>query len=582
MTGHASNADGTGEATNRDAFARSTTRMSLLTVVSRATGFVRVIVVAAVLGTSYLGNTYQSANTVPNILFELLAAGALQAVLVPSMVELLDAGKNDDAEEVAGSVLGIVAALLAGVAAAGIVAAPWIMRILTAAVDDPSIRAEEIALGQFFLWFFLPQVVLYAANMVATAVLNAKHHFALPVFAPVVNNVVVIGTYVLFWFMREGQEPTLDLSFAEKAVLAGGTTLGVLAFCAVPVIGVWRTGFRLLPKLNHRHPGVRRLGRLGAWAVVFLAMTQVLLIVVLLLANGVEGGVVVYQVAFVMFMLPHSLFSVPVMTTLFPNLSRQAHRREWAEYGATVVQGLRSIGFFTLPAAALTMALAPLLAQVIIFGAASGRVSAVAAAMAAFAPGVVGFGALLFLTRAFYAVDDARTPALVNIGVAVTGSIAMTVSFSLLPEADKVTGLAASYSLGMLLGAITLLGLLRWMVLAERARLSGLWPSLLRRLGAAALAGVGVHLVSVAVPDTGRVSALLQLLVLTAVGVAIYLLLQWILGGTPPREALRYLGSTERGDPEVNAVSISATCGQEPTTHEQLEDAVPADEMERR
>lgn len=581
MTGHASIGDRSGEDVNRDAFARSTVRMSVLTAVSRATGFVRVIVVAAVLGTSYLGNTYQSANTVPNILFELLAAGALQAVLVPSMVELLDAGREDEAEEVAGSVLGIVASLLAGLVAAGIVTAPWIMRILTATVDDPAIRAQEIALGQFFLWFFLPQVILYAANMVATAVLNAKHHFALPVFAPVLNNVVVICTYVLFWYMRDGQEPTLELSLAEKTVLAGGTTLGVLAFCAVPVIGVWRTGFRLLPKLNHRHPGVRRLGRLGAWAVVFLAMTQVLLIVVLLLANGVEGGVVVYQVAYVMFMLPHSLFSVPVMTTLFPRLSREAQRREWAQYGDTVVRGLRSIGFFTLPAAALTMALAPLLAQVIIFGAASGRATAVAAAMAAFAPGVVGFGALLFLTRAFYAVDDARTPALVNIGVAVAGSIAMFVSFWRLPESDKVTGLAASYSFGMLLGAAVLLGLLRLAVLGDRARLSGLWPSLLRRLVAAGLAGVAVYLAAVAVPDGGRVAALVQLLVLAPLGVAIYLLLQWILGGAPPREALRHLGSTERADPETNAIRVTNTGGQEPTTHDELEDPVPTDEMER-
>jgi putative peptidoglycan lipid II flippase len=244
---------------------RATVRMSALTLLSRVTGFARVVVVAAVLGTSYLGNVYQSSNAVPNILFELFAAGALQSVLVPIMVDVVDRHRQSEAEATAGAVLGAMLTVLGALVAAGMVAGPWIMEVLVSGVDDPQVRAAQVELGTFLLWFFLPQVLFYALNLVATAVLNARNSFALPVFAPTVNNVVVICTYLLFGWMRGGQAPSLDLTLAEKLVLALGTTLGVVAFCAVPVAGLWRSGFRLWPRFRLRHPVLRRLAREGSW-----------------------------------------------------------------------------------------------------------------------------------------------------------------------------------------------------------------------------------------------------------------------------------------------------------------------------
>ncbi|HEX2040747.1 MAG TPA: lipid II flippase MurJ, partial [Acidimicrobiales bacterium] len=299
--------------------------MTVLTAVSRATGFLRILVVAAVLGTTFLGNVYQSANTVPNLLFELVAAGALQAVLVPTVVGLLDAGDRRQAEHVAGAVLGLAAAALAALAVVGALAAPWIMRALVVAVDDPSVREAQVRLGTFFLWFFLPQVVLYALGMVSTAVLHAHGRFAVPAAAPIVNNAVVIGTYVLFAALRAGEPPDLDLAWEEKVVLAGGTTLGVAAFCVVPWLATRSLGFSLVPRFDPHHPAVRRIGRLAGWAAVSLAMVQVLLGTALVLGNGVEGGVVAFQVGLTFFLLPYALVAVPLATAAFPGLSRLAH-----------------------------------------------------------------------------------------------------------------------------------------------------------------------------------------------------------------------------------------------------------------
>jgi putative peptidoglycan lipid II flippase len=283
---------------------------------------VRVLVVAAVLGTTFLGNTYQTANTVPNIVFELVAAGVLTAVLLPSLVRLLDGPDPGVGEHVARSVLGIVGAALAAIAVIGMVLAPTIMRALLSGAPAGDIRDDQVRVGTLLLRCFLPQLVVYAAGMVATGVLHARGSFALPAIAPAVNNVVVTATYVWFWLLTRGEAPGLDLGLAEQLVLGLGTTAGVVAFCALPVVAAIRGGVSLRPRFDARHPEVRRLARLGGWAVVQLAGTQLLLVVVLVLANGVEGGVVAYQLAFTVFLLPHAVVALPVATALYPVLAR--------------------------------------------------------------------------------------------------------------------------------------------------------------------------------------------------------------------------------------------------------------------
>ena len=516
--------------------ARSTATMTALTFLSRITGMVRNVVVVAVLGVTFLGNTYQSANTVPNLLFELIAAGVLQAVLIPTLVDLAAKGEEDEAEHVARSVLGLAGAALAVLAVLGAVAAPFVMRLLVAGVDDPAVRDDQVRLGTILLWFFLPQVVLYASNMVATGVLNAKGHFAVPAFAPLLNNVVVITSYLLFAYLRHGAEPSLDLSGAQIAVLGLGTTLGVVTFCMAPVIAAVRSGTSLRPRFDWRHPSVRRIARLGGWAAAFLASTNVLLGVVLVLANHVEGGVVAWSLGFTIFTLPHALVALPVLTTLFPTMSRYAASGDDAAYQRTVASGVRAIAYLVLPAGAAMLTLALPMARLLRFGEYHhGGVDAVAAATAAFGPGLVGYGTFLFLARALYARGDTRTPAVVNMAVVAAGAVCMVAVFSLVHGSARVAALAGTHSAAYLLGALTL-----YLIVRARTRASGGVPrtDVARSVSAsvlgAAVAGSAMWVIAEALHGRSRVASLLELAVAGVAGLIAYVVAASAFGGPRP------------------------------------------------
>jgi len=519
--------------------------MAVLTAVSRGTGFVRVVVVAAVLGTSYLGNTYQSANTIPNILFELFAAGVLQSVLVPIMVDAVDSGDRRGAEQTAGVVLGAILGLLAALVAAGMVAGPWIMRILVSGVDAASIREAEVQLGTFLLWFFLPQILFYAANLVATAVLNAKGSFALPVFAPTVNNLVVITTYLVFAWMRDGEAPSLSLDLSEKLVLGIGTTLGVVLFCAVPVIGLARSGFRLRAHFNLRDPILRRLARQGGWAAGFLALTNVLLMVVLWFSNGVEGGVVVYTLAFTVLSLPHSLFAVPVYTTSFPALTRHVNASHWRDFSDEVGRSTRSVMFFGLASTGALVALAGPLADVMAFGNASDRTTQVAGAIAAFGLGLCGFSMLLTLSRVTYAYGDMRAPTLVNVAVVVVGSLAMAVLCWSADDANRVTMVGLGFSLSQAVGALLLWWSVRHRLRGQDEVVRAVAVPIGRMVVAAGLGTAGAWALVRLLDPAGRGMSVVALVAGGALLSIVMLGVLWVVGGPKPAVALRSLG----GDP---------------------------------
>lgn len=521
---------------------RSTRLMTVLTVVSRLSGFARIIVFAAVFGGTVLDNVYNSSNTIPNILFELFAAGALQAVLVPTMVRLMPTGETtNEAEELAGTLVGVLSVALATLGVAAALLGPTLMSALLRDID-PVIRDDAIEVGALFLWFFAPQLLFYGVNVVATAVLNAKNRFALPVFAPTLNNVVVICAYLAYGALHDG-EPTLDLTSAETWLVAGGTTAAVIAFCALPVAAVLRTGFRLRPRWSLRSPALRRLVREGAWAGVFLGFTQIILVVVIVVANRVSGGTTAYNFAFILFTLPHALFAVPVMTTRFPEMSRAADSEDWPAYSASVSTAVRSIGFLTLFSSALSIALAYPGAKLVAYGQGSDLAPTIGAATMAFAPGLIGWSLLLFFTRALYARFDARTPALVNGGVAAFCVTMMLVVVPTLPSDHLITGLAATYAMGSLGGALVLGRVVAQRVAADGAALGGLARSFAQNLPAAVVAGAAGSAITAVVGWDSRLDAVVAAAVATPVVVGVYLIVRVLLGGSRPRRALSTLGA---------------------------------------
>ncbi len=540
----------TGQRPSRRALTGPTAQVTAANVASRATGLLRVLAIGGALGTTFLGNVYQTANLVSNLLFELLAAGMLSSVLVPPFVAHIasgrgeaegrddDEGRDDvsrgevgrgEVERLAGALLGITLAVMAAVTVAGLVARPWIMRALTVAVPDADVRQAEIRLGSFLLVFFIPQVLLYGVGAVTTAVLHSTRRFAAAALAPIANNLTVIATMGLFWAVTHdgGRGSGLDLDLGPRLLLALGTTAGVLAMTAVPVVAAWRAGIRLRPRWDPRHPGLKAIGRAGLWGAAALAASQVLLATTLVLANRVEGGVVAFQIALTMFVFPHALLAQPVLTTLFPRLAAEAAERRWDAFAAALGKGARTIVFWTVPATALLAVLgAPVLRLLRVGALDPDGARLVAGLLAAYAFGITGYAGIHLLTRASYAAGDVRTPALVGMGVAAGGSALMVLGYLSATGDGRVFVLGGAHSVATVVGACVLLVLVRRRV-GEPVPVAGAGA---RAVLAAAVAAAVAAVVDRAVWTDSRAGAALSLVAAGGAGLAAYLGAQRLLG----------------------------------------------------
>lgn len=511
--------------------ARGAAIITIATALSRLTGFVRVVVVAAAMGTTFLANTYQTANTAPNLLFELVAAGVLTSVFVPTFVEYLVRGRREEGWDAANALAS--AAVLALVALSLLLAlvAPMVMRLLTIGVRDAELRADEVALGSTFLRLFAPQIAFYGAGMIMTGALHAHRRFALPAFAPIFNNVVVIGVYLGYAAMRGSEQPTLgEITDAEILLLGAGTTAGVIAMtvCLVPQLA--RLGWRFRFRLDLGHPAVRRGARLGVWALGYAGGYQAGLIVVLLLANRIEGGVAAYQWAFTFFYLPHALFAIPIFHVLFTAMSEHIARGEEARFADRLREGIAMLAFLLVPIAAFLIVTAHLLIRVTLeYGVMTeAGATQVARVLIAFAVGLPTYSAFLVFTRSFYAVGDVKTPALVNAGSVLLASLLGVALFFWFPEGRGVEGLALAHSLGFAAGA-TVLGRIfrgRW-----GHHLGGpLAPRGARTLVAGAAAAGAMALVVQVMPAASKLGSLAALVVAAGAGAALYLAAMRLLG----------------------------------------------------
>ena len=433
--------------------------ITIATAFSRITGFVRVIVVAAAMGTTFLANTYQTANTAPNLIFELAAAGVLTSVFVPTFVQHISRRSAQEGWDAANAMASAGLVMLIGLAlVVGLTAEP-IMQLLTLGVEDARLRAEEVALGARFLRLFAPQIVFYGIGMIMTAALHAHRRFALPAIAPVFNNVVVIAVYLAYAVSRGDQPPTVDgITRGETLLLGLGTTAGVVAMTVCLVPSLLRIGWRVRFRWDPRHPAVRRGARLGAWALGYAGGYQAGLIVVLALANRVEGGVAAYQWAYTFFYLPHALFGVPIFAVLFTAMSEKAAEDDLQGVAERLRDGLGMLAFILIPiAAALFVLGGPLSVVVLDHGAmGTGDAALVGSVLAMFALGLPAYSAFLVLTRAFYALGETRLPALVNGTAVVVASIMGAGLFISLDGRMQVPGLAMGHTIGFAIGAVLL------------------------------------------------------------------------------------------------------------------------------
>ena len=447
----------------RGSLMRHTAVMTVGTALSRLTGFLRLTAMTATIGVtvSSLGSIYTVANLTPNIVYELILGGILTSVFVPVFVNRMETRGRDDARDVANRVMTLVLVLLIVVAALGALFAEQIIRLYLVSSDGRD-READIQLGVFFLRWFMPQIVFYGVGAVAIGLLQAHRRFAAPMFAPILNNLVVIGTFITYAIVRGDRPPrVVGITTAEQTVLAVGTTLGVIAMTVALWPSLRSLGYRLQVRFDWRHEAVRHLVRLAAWVALYVAANQLAYVVIIVLNNRFKAGPQIYTTAFTVFQLPHAIFAVSIFTALLPSMSERWSTGHPEGVRALVSRGLRDTAVVTIPAAVGLLVMAePITRLLFEHGAAVARDSvAIARTLQGFAAGLLFFSTFQLLTRTFYAMQDTRTPALVNV---VTGLVNVAAALIYVGPLDLgLRGMALAHATSYVVGASVLLVMLR-------------------------------------------------------------------------------------------------------------------------
>jgi putative peptidoglycan lipid II flippase len=475
---------------------------------------VRLAAMAYALGFDRLTDSYNLANTTPNIVYELLLGGVLSATLVPIFVDYRVKGDDESVSAVV-SMVTIALVLLTGV---GIIIAPAVVRLYTLRLSDATAAAQQ-QVATDLLRMFMPQMFFYGLTAIATALLNAHRRFAAPAVTPVLNNLLVTAIFVALPHLSKGPLTLQGVrgDWGILALLGFGTTAGIAAM-AVPLLpALKRAGIRLRPVFKPRHPAVRKVVRLSGWTAGYVAVNQVALWIILVLANGTKGGISVYQGAYVFFQLPHGLVAVSLMTTITPELAETAARGEFAGFRHNFAMGLRLMTLVILPASlGLAVLAKPVVSVLLQRGAlTAGQAGVTAACVALFSVGLLPFSLYLYALRGFYALHDTRTPFLLNFW---ENLVNVGVAAALYPKFG-VQGLAFSFSVAYTVAAVMALRRL-----ARRTDGLGIdrrnRQVLVRVAVGSALMVLSVRLAVVALP--GRPPRVAEAMVGVAVGVAVY------------------------------------------------------------
>jgi putative peptidoglycan lipid II flippase len=517
---------------------RNTAVMAIGTTLSRVTGFGRVFALAYALGLTRVADSYNLANTTPNLVYELVVGGVLSATLLPVFVRLQATTDDDEAWRGASAVVTVVGAIVVGLSVVLALGAPLFIRLYTLA-NTSATAADQRAMATFLLRLFAPQVAFYGLVTVSTALLNARRRFALPMFAPILNNVVVIGVLLAF------PHVTSSLSLRRLAgdhrallFLGLGTTAGVAAMAVPQIVAVLRGARgKLRISWDPRHEAVRTVMRLSLWTFGFTVANQVAYWVVLLLANRRGGDLSAYQAAYqYFFLLPHGIIAVSLMSALQPDLAEHWSLGRVDEFRARLGTGLRSLLTVLVPAAVGYITLGrPIVRLLIGHGAmSSSGVRTVAAVLAIMAAGLPSFSAYLMLMRAFQAMQDARQVFFLYL---IENAVNIALAVALYPSMG-VRGLALAFSLAYTVGTLAALVAMRGRIhgvearplLATTARVvaasavmaavtvacghyvgAASGPGLALRVGVGVAAGVSVYVAVARALGEGELAALLRI-----------------------------------------------------------------------
>jgi putative peptidoglycan lipid II flippase len=444
---------------------RSSAIMAAGTFVSRVTGLIRGLLLVAVLGTTLLGDTYNVANTMPNILYNLIIGGALAAVFVPQMVRAIR--EPDGGSAFISRLVTATSVVLGLLVLISIFAAPLLVRIFAGSY----VGRPEFHLTVLFMRYCLPQIFFMGLFALLGQVANAKGKFGPMMWAPVFNNLVVIGVFGYYLHLSKNWKVS-SISNGQATWLAVGTTAGyvIQLACLIPVLK--QTNIKMRPRFDWRDPEIKKSLHLATWTLAFAAFSQLSYLVTLNLSTsaavralkeGITTGVgyTPYGNAFLIFFLPHSVITISIVTAILPLLSTHAIDKKFKEIHDELVRAIRLVGIITVPSAIAFLLFGPLITRTLFFGISNADARYLGLVLSAFALGLLPLSVNLIALRGINAFENVKLQVLSNAIMNIVASLIALIFALTLPARWVTVGLAAALALSYYVGAWTSIRLLR-------------------------------------------------------------------------------------------------------------------------
>ncbi|NUS13517.1 MAG: murein biosynthesis integral membrane protein MurJ, partial [Streptomyces sp.] len=441
---------------------KSSALMAAGTLVSRLTGFVRTLVIAAAIGVATLGDSYAVANTLPTMIYILTIGGGLNSVFVPQLVRAM---KDDDdgGAAYANRLLTVVMVVLGGIVAVTVIAAPLLIKLMSAKIAD---NPDTYDVAITFARYCLPTIFFMGVHVVMGQVLNARGRFGAMMWTPVLNNVVVIFTFGMFiWVYGSYSTTRMDATTItpEGARLLGiGTLLGLVVQSLAMLPYLRDAGFRFRPRFDWRGHGLGKAAKLAKWTFFFVLANQAGLIVVTQLAtwaganadkSGFQGtGITAYNNALLIWQMPQAIITVSVMAAVLPRISRAAADGDITAVRDDISYGLRTSAVAIVPAAFAFLALGVPMCTLLYASTNAGSARNIGFILMAFGGGLIPYSVQYVVLRGFYAFEDTRTPFYNTVVVAAVNAAASGFCFLVLPARWAVVGMAFAYGLAYAVG----------------------------------------------------------------------------------------------------------------------------------
>ena len=439
--------------------------MALGTIFSRITGFIRSVLAVAVLGTALLADTYNVANTLPYILYNLLVGGALTAIFVPQLIRSF--GDDDGGHAFVSRLVTTVSAILFLLVAIGVFFAPTLVHIYAPEFSTQGFE-REFRLAVAFTRYCLPQIFFLGLFTMLGQVANSRGSFAPLMWAPIANNLVVILIFSLVLISA----PDLALgtiSSTQTQVLGWGTTLGVVIQALILIPVVKRTGISLRFKFGWQ--GLGKSFSLAGWTLVYVLISQLGYLVTVNVSTSAavrssqEGlstgvGYTPFSNAYLVMMLPYSIITISIITALLPHLSKLAIEKRPIEVRDQLIRAIKMVGVVTVPSSVAFLFFGPIITKVLFVGIDYKDSTYIGYVLSALGIGLVTFSINLILIRGFNAFEDTRTQILSILLINLI-SVALSYLFLNILKSEWITiGLGFAFSVSYIIGLFLTLALL--------------------------------------------------------------------------------------------------------------------------